>query len=76
MKLHSKSTDSEFSLALVGGAFAASMALLIVASGAVGYVNNIITIAHSDFHSINGELVLRVVGAFVPPVGAVMGWLP
>ena len=48
--------------------------LLLIIAGAVGWVLNIIAIAHADFAHIGGMLVLRVVGIFVPPLGAVLGF--
>lgn len=41
----------------------------------VGWVMNIIEIFNSNFSAIDGELVLRVVGVFVAPIGAVMGYI-
>lgn len=40
-----------------------------------GWILNIITIANSSFDSITGVLVLRVVGIFMAPIGAIMGWI-
>lgn len=45
---------------------------LIVAS-ILGWIMNIITIAHSSFGTITGILVLRVIGIFVAPLGSVLG---
>jgi hypothetical protein len=50
--------------------------LLVVIAGTTGWVRNIIAVAQSDFTSINGELVIRVIGIRAAPVGAVMGWVP
>ena len=50
--------------------------LLFVIAGTTGWVRNIIAVAHSDFTSISGELVIRVIGIPAAPVGAVMGWVP
>ena len=50
--------------------------LLVVIAGATGWVRNIIAVTQSDFTSINGELVVRVIGIPAAPVGAVMGWVP
>jgi hypothetical protein len=49
--------------------------LLILFAGIYGWVNNIITIYESNFNLISGQLILRIVGVFVAPLGAVMGWL-
>ena len=50
--------------------------LLIVLGGGVGWVRNIIAVTQSNFASIDGEIVVRVVGIPVVPIGAVMGWVP
>ena len=50
--------------------------LLVVIAGTTGWVRNIIAVTQSDFTSINGELVVRVIGIPAAPVGAVMGWEP
>jgi hypothetical protein len=50
--------------------------LLVNIAGTTGWVRNIIAVAQSDFTSINGELVIRVIGIPAAPVGAVMGWVP
>jgi len=50
--------------------------LLIVLAGGTGWVKNIIAVAHSDFSNINGELVLRVIGIPMAPLGAIIGWIP
>lgn len=46
----------------------------VVITALCGWVMNIITIAHSNFNDITGMLVLRVVGIFVAPLGAVLGF--
>ena len=42
---------------------------------AYGWVLNLITLYHSDFSSLTGALVLRVIGVFVAPIGAILGFL-
>jgi hypothetical protein len=44
--------------------------------GSIGWVRNIIAVAHSDFSSIDGMTVVRVIGIPAAPVGAVVGWIP
>jgi hypothetical protein len=44
-------------------------------AGAIGWVMNIVAIAGSNFNDINGLLVLRIVGIFFGPLGAVLGWV-
>ncbi len=53
--------------------FAAQIGIAIAAI--VGWVMNIITIAHSSFDVLTGMLILRIVGIFVGPLGAVLGYL-
>jgi hypothetical protein len=43
--------------------------------GLCGWISNIFTIAHSDFAHVTGLLVLRVIGVFIPPLGAVLGFV-
>jgi hypothetical protein len=43
--------------------------------GLLGWVLNIITVAGSDFGVITGLLVLRIVGIFIAPLGAVLGYI-
>lgn len=57
----------------------ASLAFLLVyvsvtIIGALGWVFNIIKLCSMD-SSHPGLFVVRIVGIFIPPVGAIMGWL-
>lgn len=47
---------------------------IIVIGGLIGWVLNIVTIAGSSFTPLTGLLVLRIVGIFVAPLGAVLGY--
>jgi len=49
---------------------------LLALGGSIGWVRNIIAVAHSDFSSIDGMTVIRVIGIPAAPVGAVVGWIP
>ena len=49
---------------------------LLVLGGSIGWVHNVIVVARSDFSSIDGMTVVRVIGIPVAPVGAVFGWIP
>lgn len=49
--------------------------LLIAAAGFVGWVLNIVDLAHMDFAHITGMLVIRAIGIVVAPLGAVMGYV-
>lgn len=57
------------------GLFGAIAILVLAAAGAIGWVMNIITVAGSDFTPITGLLVLRIVGIFIGPIGAVLGYV-
>lgn len=48
--------------------------LLILLAILVGWVLNIVNIFKSDF-DLDGVLILQVVGIFIAPLGAVMGYL-
>lgn len=46
----------------------------VVIAGLVGWVMNIVDVVNSDFDPITGMLVVRIVGIFIPPLGAVLGY--
>lgn len=48
--------------------------LVIVLALGIGWIENIIKIAGSDFGHLSGVLILRVVGIFIVPLGSVMGY--
>ena len=70
------SNNSDDTAALVSAGLAAILVVTLTAGGAFGWVRNIIAVTHSDFNNIDGELVVRVVGIPMVPIGAVMGWVP
>lgn len=52
--------------------------LVIVAiglSGLGGWIANIVKIASSGFDVFNGMLILRCIGVFLAPLGAVLGFI-
>ena len=51
-------------------AFWGAVALLI----GIGWVINIVDLADTSFDPITGLAVLRVIGVFLPPLGAVLGY--
>jgi hypothetical protein len=59
----------------VGAAIASLVIIGLWIALITGWVMNIITIANSSFTPLEGFLVLRVVGIFVAPLGAVLGWI-
>lgn len=58
----------------VGAFLLAALAVALVAGGAIGWVLNLVALAKMDYTAI-GMLVLRVVGVFVAPIGAVLGYV-
>lgn len=48
---------------------------LIICLGVGGWVANIVKLAGSNFDPIPGMVVIRVIGIFVAPLGAVLGFL-
>lgn len=56
------------------GATAVELVFVLVALfSAIGWIWNIVKIIGSDF-ALNGMLIARVIGVFVAPVGAVLGY--
>lgn len=49
--------------------------LAIVLIGGGGWVANIVKLADMGLDHISGMLVVRVAGIFVPPLGAVLGFI-
>ena len=49
------------------------LALLIAGVG--GWITNIVKLVGMDFGGITGMLIVRAIGIFVPPLGAVMGFI-
>lgn len=41
----------------------------------VGWILNIVALYHMPFNPITGELAVRVIGVFLGPLGAVMGYI-
>ena len=49
------------------------LALFVLAIG--GWIANIVKIVGSDFSTIDGELIIRLVGVVVAPLGVIMGYV-
>jgi hypothetical protein len=49
--------------------------LIIFALAVYGWCLNIATIWNGSFTPLTGEMVLRVIGIFVGPLGAILGYL-
>lgn len=57
------------------GLFTWLLLITVFILGFAGWAMNIMTIAGSSFNDLTGLLVLRVVGIFIAPMGAVLGWI-
>jgi len=51
------------------------MGLVFLAAAAAGWVMNIIAIFTGSFEPVTGEMVVRIIGVFLAPIGAIMGWM-
>lgn len=61
---------------LVGGSVIGLFAIFgIFIAGSIGWVLNIVAVAQSSFDPLTGIVVLRCIGIFVPPLGAVLGYI-
>ncbi len=49
--------------------------VLVLVLAIIGWVFNLIAIFHSDFSHVTGELIVRILGVGIAPIGAVAGWL-
>ena len=54
----------------------AIIGLLVVFFGFIGYVANIVKITGASFSPLEAEAVVRAFGMILPPVGAVLGYIP
>lgn len=45
----------------------------VIITVAVGYVFNILDL-FSDLSTVNGVFIMRIIGIFLPPIGAIMGY--
>lgn len=48
---------------------------VIVVAGVIGWIMNIVKLIANMNLPITGVFVLRIVGIFVPIIGAVLGWV-
>lgn len=53
----------------------ALIVLTVGIGGAVGWVKNIIKIAGSSFQPLLPLVVIRIIGVFIVPLGAVLGYI-
>lgn len=60
----------------IGGIIVILSWLAIVCLFAYGWVNNLMTLLHMDFGgTITLGVILRIIGIFVAPVGAILGFM-
>ncbi len=53
----------------------AAVALTVFGFCAYGWGMNIVRIAQTDFAELSGMIIVRIVGIFLVPVGAIAGYL-
>jgi prepilin-type N-terminal cleavage/methylation domain-containing protein len=51
------------------------LVVVLFVAGAGGWIANIVKLVGMSFDQITGMLVVRAIGIFVAPLGAVMGFL-
>lgn len=52
------------------------MLFVIIVLGFIpGWIGNVVQLAVADWSTITGLLVLKAIGVFVAPLGAVLGWV-
>lgn len=49
------------------------LGFVLIIFGGIGWIMNIVAVAQSDV--VSGMVILRVVGIFMAPLGAVLGYL-
>jgi hypothetical protein len=49
--------------------------LALVGAGVLGWIMNVLTIAHTIDAPLSGMLILRVLGVVIPILGAVLGYV-
>ena len=42
----------------------------------IGWGLNFIAVFYGSFDPITGQMVMRIIGIFIPPLGGLMGFLP
>ena len=57
----------------IGAILGVMLWVLLIITFAYGWVLNVIAIATSDQIIFTGEMVMRIIGVFIPPIGAIMG---
>jgi len=57
----------------VSGGIATLLAAILIMAAFVGWVLNLVQIAETDHFT--GMLILRAIGIFFMPMGAILGWV-
>ena len=57
------------------GAGCALASILLIVLAAIGWVLNIVKIFAGLSDPITGMWLMRVIGAFIVPIGCIVGWL-
>jgi hypothetical protein len=57
---------------IVGMYYLISISIFVFALA--GWILNLLAIAHANFNDINGLLIIRIIGVFIAPIGAVLGY--
>lgn len=58
-----------------GNSVAALLIYLVLVLGiGAGWVLNVVKIVQNDFAPITGMLIARIIGVFIAPLGAVLGY--
>lgn len=55
--------------------YSAWLVIILLAASTIGWIANVVQLAGSSFDPLTGIVVLRVIGVFVPMLGAVLGYL-
>lgn len=45
----------------------------VIITVAIGYILNIVDL-FNDLSTVNGVFIMRIIGIFLPPIGAIMGY--
>lgn len=51
------------------------LSVIIVLGFIPGWIGNVVQLATADWSTITGLLILKAIGVFVAPLGAVLGWV-
>ena len=49
--------------------------VVVFLAGVIGWIMNIVKITDCVFSPLSSEAVIRVIGSFIAPIGAVLGYI-